>query len=169
MCVLPVSPPHRHAPFPPPQAYHCAVQRFPGESLSHVADPSVPFCDGCPPNTTVGYDHCKQHPEIVELGPLLDYARAQSGVTIDPLSHLTQRRVFLYVFEQPLSRSLCGRMKGDVALLGPAALDLRSERERERRLGPLLFAALQRRFDGALVGWGAGTGVWRTTRTTRAP
>lgn len=33
--------------------YHCAVQRFPDDKLSHEYDPSVPYCDGCPPNTTV--------------------------------------------------------------------------------------------------------------------
>jgi poly(3-hydroxybutyrate) depolymerase len=35
------------------QSYHCAVQYFPGEPLSNKSNPSVPYCDGCPENTTV--------------------------------------------------------------------------------------------------------------------
>eukprot|EP00041_Stephanoeca_diplocostata_P009827 m.153460 g.153460 ORF g.153460 m.153460 type:complete len:377 (+) comp17915_c0_seq2:51-1181(+) len=80
------------------QAYHCAVQRFPDDVLSHVYDPSVPFCDGCPPNTTISYDHCKRHPEwVTDVSPLIQYAKdqAQQG-TIDSLQHLQSRRVFLY-------------------------------------------------------------------------
>lgn len=30
------------------------------------SNPSVPYCDGCPPGYTIGYDHCKRHPNITQ-------------------------------------------------------------------------------------------------------
>ena len=39
------------------QAYHCAVQRFPNDTLSRKPKDlqSVPYCDGCPKGTTLIY------------------------------------------------------------------------------------------------------------------
>ena len=56
------------------QAYHCAVTRFPKDELQPGSDPSVPICDGCPPNTTLTYDHCKRHPDwTANVAPLVEY------------------------------------------------------------------------------------------------
>eukprot|EP00040_Diaphanoeca_grandis_P012459 m.63123 g.63123 ORF g.63123 m.63123 type:complete len:378 (+) comp23243_c0_seq1:36-1169(+) len=80
------------------QAYHCAVHRFPLDTLDPKANPSVPYCDGCPPNTTLTYDHCKKHPEwTTNVSGLVDYARSAANAgKIDSLETLKQRRVFLY-------------------------------------------------------------------------
>jgi len=79
------------------QAYHCAVQRFAGDELK-PPDARVPFCDGCPSNTTLPYDHCKTKPEIADdVSPLVAYARTQeANGAIDALDTLAHRRVFLY-------------------------------------------------------------------------
>jgi hypothetical protein len=79
------------------QAFHCATQRFPDDNLTSP-NPSVPFCDGCPPGTTLGYDHCKRHPEVAQnISLLVEYARRQAAEgTIAPLTTLAERRVFLY-------------------------------------------------------------------------
>ena len=58
------------------QAYHCAVTRFPKDPLV-PASTSVPVCDGCPKGQTLGYDHCKQHPEFVDVDMLVEYAKNQ--------------------------------------------------------------------------------------------
>ena len=44
------------------QAGGCAVTRFPDDPLlprTTRAQESVPVCEGCPPNETLTYDHCK--------------------------------------------------------------------------------------------------------------
>ena len=80
------------------QAYRCAVTRFPLDNLSHVADASVPFCDGCPPNTTLGYDHCKRHPDVAKnVSRLVEYAKEQAAAgNVSSLQTLAKRKVFLY-------------------------------------------------------------------------
>jgi hypothetical protein len=79
------------------QAFHCAVQRFPRDNLTTGPNAHVPWCDGCPPNTSLGYDHCKHHPENIDTSLLLSYARRQGAAgTIAPLATLAKRRVFLY-------------------------------------------------------------------------
>jgi len=58
------------------QPYHCAATRFPGDSLiPQSSESSVPHCTGCPPGFTLVYDHCKNHPEWVDVGMLPDYPR----------------------------------------------------------------------------------------------
>ena len=71
------------------QPYHCAVHRF-GETeptvpmccgthddCSHpgctnaTPAPDVPLCDGCEPGRTLTYDHCKRHPELVNVSALV--------------------------------------------------------------------------------------------------
>ena len=44
------------------------------------ADSSVPVCVGCPQNSTLEYDHCKQNPEYVDVDLLVDYAKEQSAI-----------------------------------------------------------------------------------------
>jgi hypothetical protein len=96
------------------QPYHCAVHRFAGESTvpfccgthddcSHPGctkerpSPDVPLCEGCPPGRTLTYDHCKRHPEMVNVSALLAYAHAQAARgLIDPLQHLRGTPVYLY-------------------------------------------------------------------------
>ena len=53
------------------QPYHCAVQAFQGEDQV-VATPesSVPYCEGCAAGMTLAYDHCKNHPQHVDVGRL---------------------------------------------------------------------------------------------------
>ena len=79
------------------QAYHCAVQRFPLDNLTHPS-PSVPWCDGCPTGTSLGYDHCKRNPEVASnVSLLVEYAKRQAAAgTVAPLDTLATRRVFLY-------------------------------------------------------------------------
>ena len=78
------------------QAWHCAVFAFPNETLA-PPDPKVPVCDGCPPGKTLTYDHCKNHPEVVRVPPLVQRAReAEAAGTIDALASLARRRIFLY-------------------------------------------------------------------------
>lgn len=90
------------------QAFHCAVTRFPGDNLTHESKPGVPgnwpgtpnipACAGCPPHTSLGYDHCKHHPALPAGSSLLvDYAKAQAAAgNISSIEQLAKRRVFLY-------------------------------------------------------------------------
>eukprot|EP00756_Hemistasia_phaeocysticola_P000166 Hpha_TRINITY_DN10115_c0_g1::TRINITY_DN10115_c0_g1_i1::g.131432::m.131432 len=96
------------------QPYHCAVHHFPGEPMvppcwgthddgSHpgctnsTPAPNVPFCENCPAGLTLTYDHCKRHPDVVNVSALLSYAREQATLgTIDPLESLAGTPVYLY-------------------------------------------------------------------------
>lgn len=81
------------------QAPHCAVQLFPNESPEKGSSKSVPYCDGCPNGTTLGYDHCKKHPEIINASILSRRAAQQAASgSIDPLHYLQapSQRVYLY-------------------------------------------------------------------------
>jgi hypothetical protein len=81
------------------QAPHCAVQLFPTETPEQGSSISVPYCDGCPNGTSIGYDHCKKHPEIINV-PILCKRAAQQAASgaIDPLHYLQDpsQRVYLY-------------------------------------------------------------------------
>ena len=62
------------------QPYHCAATMFPRDNLVPQTDESsVPYCYGCPPDYTLVYDHCKSHPEWVDVGLLPDYPRRVCG------------------------------------------------------------------------------------------
>ena len=89
------------------QPYHCAVQYFAGEPLvPQTPESSVPYCDGCPANSTVLYDHCKNHPEWVDVGQLPDYPRGNKD--IDDVANIYNTSVYL-------SRAECGTYgKGSV-------------------------------------------------------
>ena len=86
------------------QPYHCAVTRFPGDPLVEQSpSSSVPRCDGCPPGKTLVYDHCKNHPQFVDVGKLPDYPRRACGQNpirltecIDDPRHLFDARAYLF-------------------------------------------------------------------------
>jgi hypothetical protein len=82
------------------QAYHCAVTKFPKDPLvsGGGVNSSVPVCDGgCPAGQTLGYDHCKQHPEYVDVDLLVAYAREQSARgTIDNVSNIAEHQLYFY-------------------------------------------------------------------------
>ncbi|CAE8718879.1 unnamed protein product, partial [Polarella glacialis] len=87
------------------QPYHCAVQRFAADNLVPATPESgTPHCSGCPPNMTLIYDHCKNHPEWVDVGQLPDYPRRIGGA-IDDVANLSDTYVYL-------SRSECETYKG---------------------------------------------------------
>eukprot|EP00472_Partenskyella_glossopodia_P010845 CAMPEP_0197538406 /NCGR_PEP_ID=MMETSP1318-20131121/59630_1 /TAXON_ID=552666 /ORGANISM="Partenskyella glossopodia, Strain RCC365" /LENGTH=389 /DNA_ID=CAMNT_0043096809 /DNA_START=20 /DNA_END=1186 /DNA_ORIENTATION=- len=86
------------------QPYHCAAKMFPGDELVEASvESSVPNCDGCPDGKTLVYDHCKNHPEWVDVGMLPDYPRricGQNPITktecIDDVENLRDDRVYLF-------------------------------------------------------------------------
>lgn len=85
------------------QPYHCAVTRFTHDPMRPAGNPSVPICEGCPENKTLGYDHCKnwawtgRGESFVEIDRLVSYAQNQSRAgTIDDVKHLRGARVYLY-------------------------------------------------------------------------
>lgn len=82
------------------QAYHCAVTRFANDSIVTTGvslNSSVPVCDGCPAGSTLTYDHCKQHPEWVDVDLLVAYARQQSALgTIDDVSTIADHQLYFY-------------------------------------------------------------------------
>lgn len=85
------------------QPYRCAVTRFANdELLPQTQESSVPFCDGCPEGETLAYDHCKNHPEWVDVGMLPDYVKRACDPAndykdcIDPYQELFDTRAFLF-------------------------------------------------------------------------
>ena len=78
------------------QPYHCAVTRFPNDPMEPL-NPDVPICEGCPENKTLIYDHCKSHPDFVDVRILVEKARqhAASGY-IDRLDHLSSAKIYTY-------------------------------------------------------------------------
>jgi len=78
------------------QPYHCAVQRFPADALvPQTVQSSVPYCSGCPENLTLLYDHCKNHPEWVDVGALTGYPNSISGTLIDSVANIYNASVYL--------------------------------------------------------------------------
>ena len=86
------------------QPYHCAVHRFSNEETVPMCwgtaddgskpgctpktpSPDVPYCQNCPSGRTLSYDHCKRHPELVNVSALLEYAKDQVCQHSD-LSHV---------------------------------------------------------------------------------
>eukprot|EP01062_Namystynia_karyoxenos_P038084 TRINITY_DN2767_c0_g2_i1.p1 TRINITY_DN2767_c0_g2~~TRINITY_DN2767_c0_g2_i1.p1 ORF type:complete len:393 (+),score=41.54 TRINITY_DN2767_c0_g2_i1:86-1180(+) len=62
------------------QPYACAFTRFAGDALlPQTEESSVPNCRGCPSGQTLVYDHCKNHPQWVDVGKLPDYPRRHCG------------------------------------------------------------------------------------------
>ncbi|CAE8613292.1 unnamed protein product [Polarella glacialis] len=78
------------------QPYSCAVVRFPLDQLV-PKDSEVPNCIGCPPNETLVYDHCKVHPDWVDVKMLGDLAKEKhSKGLIDCPKNLESHRIYLY-------------------------------------------------------------------------
>ena len=86
------------------QPYHCAVERFVGDALVDLTpESSVPRCDDCPDGKTLIYDHCKNHPQWIDVGRLPDYLRRACGqnpitrtACIDDPQSLLDARVYLF-------------------------------------------------------------------------
>eukprot|EP00756_Hemistasia_phaeocysticola_P001144 Hpha_TRINITY_DN10819_c0_g2::TRINITY_DN10819_c0_g2_i1::g.23471::m.23471 len=78
------------------QPFHCAVTRFPGDTLV-PANPDVPFCDGCPAGMTVQGDHCKANSSIVNTSMLVAAARRMAAAgLIDDVANLASTKVYTY-------------------------------------------------------------------------
>lgn len=77
------------------QPYRCAVHAFPDDTFT-PPNPSVPVCDGCPPHTTLVYDHCKNHPQVVVPKALTAEILGYSGDQVDDTANLKHARVYLY-------------------------------------------------------------------------
>jgi hypothetical protein len=82
------------------QPFHCAVTKFENDTLvptSKKQPGEVPICEGCPEGQTLIYDHCKNHPEVVE--PMLLVNRtlvmAEKGY-IDDVLELAVDQIYLY-------------------------------------------------------------------------
>eukprot|EP00520_Triparma_pacifica_P018484 CAMPEP_0118640538 /NCGR_PEP_ID=MMETSP0785-20121206/4807_1 /TAXON_ID=91992 /ORGANISM="Bolidomonas pacifica, Strain CCMP 1866" /LENGTH=333 /DNA_ID=CAMNT_0006531933 /DNA_START=123 /DNA_END=1124 /DNA_ORIENTATION=- len=85
------------------QPYHCAVTKFTRDELvTQTDESSVPRCDGCPPGKTLVYDHCKNHPQFVDVGALPDYVRRSCDDhnlqrdCIDDPDNLFSARIFAF-------------------------------------------------------------------------
>merc|ERR1712070_955508 len=52
-------------------------------------------CPDCDKNGTLIYDHCKNHPQWVDIDILAEYAETADGVD-DPKQHLADARVFAF-------------------------------------------------------------------------
>jgi len=78
------------------QPYHCAVTRFADDPMEPL-NPKVPICEGCPANKTLIYDHCKSHPDFVDVKLLADKARKLSSAgLIDSLDNLRTAKIYTY-------------------------------------------------------------------------
>lgn len=86
------------------QPFHCAVSHFSQDKLVPQGPASrVPFCDGCPSNMTLPFDHCKTSPSVVDVGSTVDFPRRHCGQNpisihecIDDVDYVKKSRVFLY-------------------------------------------------------------------------
>jgi len=79
------------------QPYHCGATRFPNDYMVPKTDSTAAgiHCPGCDENGTLIYDHCKNHPEWVDIETLAKYAEGTEGVD-DPRVHLADDRVFVF-------------------------------------------------------------------------
>ena len=84
------------------QPFHCATSHFSQDKLT-PPDPRVPNCDGCPPLTTLPFDHCRLTPDVVDVGSLVDYPRRHCGQNpiskqecFDDVDYLKRSRTFLF-------------------------------------------------------------------------
>jgi len=79
------------------QPYHCAVTRFKDDYMV-LKSPSTAagiHCPACDANSTLIYDHCKNHPEWVDVNVLAAYAESAANVD-DPRVHLRAARAFVF-------------------------------------------------------------------------
>lgn len=86
------------------QPFHCAVEKFARDYLVPQNNSTgVPNCDGCPSGYTLLYDHCKNHPQYVDVGQLVDYPRRACGQNpiiksecIDDPKYLYEARAYVF-------------------------------------------------------------------------
>ena len=80
------------------QAPHCAVTRFPNETIYPISNPiTCGVCDGCPASFSVQCDHCKAHPENVDITVLREKVEKLANMgLVDDLSNLERARVYTY-------------------------------------------------------------------------
>ena len=87
------------------QPVYCAVKKWTREPTMPKGTgkgKGVPFCDGCVPLETVEFDHCRTHPEYVDVGQLPDWPRRNCGQPfrancLDDVVNMYDSRVFLQV------------------------------------------------------------------------
>ena len=88
------------------QPFYCAVSKFnQDEPTLQRKTPTtrVPFCDGCPKNMTLPFDHCVRNPNVVDVGSTVDYPRRHCGQNpinipecFDDVDYIKDSRVFLF-------------------------------------------------------------------------
>jgi poly(3-hydroxybutyrate) depolymerase len=82
------------------QPFHCAVTKFKNDTLvpSTTKQPgSVPVCEGCPKGQTLIYDHCKNHPDVVDPMVLVNRTLEMAGNgDIDDVLELAVDQIYLY-------------------------------------------------------------------------
>eukprot|EP01084_Bolivina_argentea_P019163 35639_1 len=104
------------------QPFHCAVSKFNQDTLIPQTNNSrVPYCDGCPPFTTLEFNHCKVSPNVVDVGSLVDYPRRHCGQNpirihecFDDVYYLQNSRVFI---SRNSKNDTFGAVENTVALL----------------------------------------------------
>ena len=86
------------------QPLHCAVSSFPQDiQVVRSNNTRVPICNGCKPNMTLPFDHCRRTPHVVDVGSLVDYPRRSCGqnpisndACFDDVDFMKRARVFLF-------------------------------------------------------------------------
>ena len=104
------------------QPFRCAVSQFNQDTLVPLTNNSrVPYCDGCPQNTTLEFNHCKISPNVVDVGSLVDYPRRHCGqnpITIhqcfDDVYYMKNSKVFI---SRNTINDTFGAVENTVALL----------------------------------------------------
>jgi len=79
------------------QPYRCAVTRFDDDYMVPKTPSTAAgiHCPDCDSNGTLIYDHCKNHPEWVDVNVLAAYAETAANVD-DPRVHLAHARAFVF-------------------------------------------------------------------------
>ncbi len=81
------------------QPFDCATMRFPKDTLYPfgAAGTCNRVCEGCPANETVQCDHCKNHPQNIDVRMLADAARRKAAAgLIDDTKHIGRTKAFTY-------------------------------------------------------------------------
>ena len=114
------------------QPFNCAVSHFHQDEVvpkTGTAGSRVPNCNGCPPLTTLPFDHCKKTPEVVDIGSLVDYPRRHCGQNpisiyecFDDVNYVKPSRAFLF---RGLNDTECaaGSIENTVGLLAQMISD----------------------------------------------
>ncbi|GAB5359917.1 hypothetical protein AAMO2058_000583300 [Amorphochlora amoebiformis] len=82
------------------QPYQCATTYFGGEDplvrKSGGNHHAVPVCEHCPRGKTLAYDHCKNHPQVIDIGVLVDKVRRTPDLDDHRNLLHPDQRVYLY-------------------------------------------------------------------------